>query len=304
MQRASCRAARPESGSNGADSEAAPSSSSSGNQQQQPLSAPAATDRGAGGSAGAGGGSSGGGGPERPPKSAEELEADELAEKMLAPAWEQLKRSLKKELPPDQASTLDQMTLKDATDGEAVMRGVAESQLGPLLQSVGSDEDPYAFFLTVIKIACALQLAFAAAVFYTCELGLGLDVGDSFRAVAGLGLGYFARIFIPIEQLFWPLYNNVLQLVSPNAVYDPGSTSSEERSKTLNSLGVAVAAAFLLPRYLLGWDTDDTLQIVLPMLCGLFLFDMAYLVALLYKLSDVGGDAGGGSGGRSGGGGA
>lgn len=37
--------------------------------------------------------------------------------------------------------------------------------------------------------------------FYACELGLGLDIGDSFRAVAGLGLGYFARIFIPIEQL-------------------------------------------------------------------------------------------------------
>jgi hypothetical protein len=53
----------------------------------------------------------------------------------------------------------------------------------------------------LVKIAACLQLGTAAAVFYTCELGLGLDVGDSFRAVAGLGLGYFARIFIPIEQL-------------------------------------------------------------------------------------------------------
>lgn len=142
--------------------------------------------------------------------------------------------------------------------------------------------------------------------------------------------------------------------------------------RTLNTLGVTVAAAFLLPRYLLGWAVDDTLQvggctresmtrmthalaaarwlphlrlvralhshtvrrspcpclspthpptqplthrpalplahppagpqIVLPMLAGLFLFDAAYLLALLWKLSFFdrdGGSGGGSSGGDS-----
>lgn len=53
----------------------------------------------------------------------------------------------------------------------------------------------------LVKIACALQLASAGLLFYGCQFGLHLDAGDSLRAVAGLGLGYFARIFIPIEQL-------------------------------------------------------------------------------------------------------
>ncbi|KAI8466548.1 MAG: hypothetical protein J3K34DRAFT_433500 [Monoraphidium minutum] len=215
-----------------------------------------------------------------------------MADKMLQPAWDKLKRELKKELPPDQASLVDKMSLAEVTEGDALMRRVAEAQLGPLLQSMGSSEEPYAFFIDLVKIACGLQLATAAALFYGCEFGLGLDVGDSLRAVGGLGIGYFARIFIPIEQLVWPVYNDLLQLLSPDAVYDAGAVTSEERSRTLNSLGVAVAAAFLLPRYLLGWDVDDTLQIVLPMLGGLFIFDLAYLAALLWKLSGV--DRGGG----------
>ncbi|KIY97207.1 hypothetical protein MNEG_10756 [Monoraphidium neglectum] len=240
---------------------------------------------------------------------------------MLEPAWNKLKQELKKELPPDQASLIDQMKLSDAAEGDSLMRQVAQAQLGPLLASVGSDEDPYSFFLDLVKIAACLQLGTAAAVFYTCELGLGLDVGDSFRAVAGLGLGYFARIFIPIEQLVWPVYNDLLQLFSPEAIFDAGPVSPQERSRTLNSLGVTVAAAFLLPRYLLGWAVDDTLQlgpapalllarltpaprnadqqfplqIVLPMMLGLLFFDAAFLLALLYKLSAL--DRGGGSGG-------
>jgi hypothetical protein len=42
---------------------------------------------------------------------------------------------------------VDRMTIADVTEGDALMRRVAEAQLGPLLQSVGSGEDPYAFFL-------------------------------------------------------------------------------------------------------------------------------------------------------------
>jgi hypothetical protein len=67
-----------------------------------------------------------------------------------------------------------------------------------------ANRGPSANRLDLVKIACGLQLASAALLFYSCELGLHLDVGDSFRAVSGLGLGYFARIFIPIEQLVRP----------------------------------------------------------------------------------------------------
>lgn len=82
--------------------------------------------------------------------------------------------------------------------------------------------------------------------------------------------------------------------MAPNAVYEIGRVTPEERGRTLNALGVTVAAAFLLPRYLLGWDAGDALEIVLPLLGGLFLFDLAYLAALLYKLSAAEGGGGGG----------
>ena len=92
------------------------------------------------------------------------------------------------------------------------------------------------------------------------------------------------------------MYDALLRIAAPGAVYDAGKASPEERGRTLNSLGAAVAAGFLLPRFLLGLDQVDALQVVLPMLGGLFLFDMAYLAALLYKLSaaEGGGDGGGG----------
>ena len=212
-------------------------------------------------------------------EAAADREAAEMADELLAPAWNKLKRELKKELGPDQAKLVDDMSLSDVLDGDKLMREVAEHQLGPVLRSTGSDEDPFAFFIgaavahflgwrwgqgvvatggcegrqrrfsrrqrrramqthstqraqidrrhacttpnakpthqaprqtqtppkhqppDLVKIACALQLASAAALFYGCELGLHLDAGDSFRAVGGLALGYFARIFIPIEQL-------------------------------------------------------------------------------------------------------
>lgn len=66
---------------------------------------------------------------------------------------------------------------------------------------MGIMEDPYEFFIDMVKIALALQLGTAALVFYGAELGLGLDAGDGFRAVAGLALGYFLRLGIKIENL-------------------------------------------------------------------------------------------------------
>jgi len=48
---------------------------------------------------------------------------------------------------PHQAKLVDNMSLSDVMDTDTLMRQVAESQLGPLLQSMGSEEDPYNFFL-------------------------------------------------------------------------------------------------------------------------------------------------------------
>jgi hypothetical protein len=139
------------------------------------------------------------GGKAEPGRSPEDEDVEELADKMLEPAWNKLKRELKKELPPDQvggeggrgegrgggggkgrggpacrgggrhkgrrdepsaphphptpppplttqAKLVDSMSLSDVLDGDSLMRSVAESQLGPLLESMGSSEDPFEFF--------------------------------------------------------------------------------------------------------------------------------------------------------------
>lgn len=46
-----------------------------------------------------------------------------------------------------QAKMVDDMSLSEVMDGNALMKSIAESQLGPLLQSMGSSEDPFAFFI-------------------------------------------------------------------------------------------------------------------------------------------------------------
>lgn len=73
----------------------------------------------------------------------------------------------------------------------------------PLLsmQSMGIQQDPYDFFLDLFRLALVFQLVAAGLVFYTMELGLGGNVGDAFRAVAGLLLGYSLRLGIKVEQL-------------------------------------------------------------------------------------------------------
>jgi hypothetical protein len=66
---------------------------------------------------------------------------------------------------------------------------------------MGINEDPYEFFLDLFRLSLVFQLAAAGLVFYTVELGLGGDVGDAFRAVGGLLLGYTLRLGIKVEQL-------------------------------------------------------------------------------------------------------
>jgi hypothetical protein len=66
---------------------------------------------------------------------------------------------------------------------------------------MGLQEDPYTFFLDLIRLALLFQLAAAGLVFYATELGLGGNAGDAFRAVGGLLLGYTLRLGIKVEQL-------------------------------------------------------------------------------------------------------
>ncbi|WIA18279.1 hypothetical protein OEZ85_009746 [Tetradesmus obliquus] len=213
-----------------------------------------------------------------------DVDVDAVVDKLLDKTWQELKRDLKKEMSPEQAAIIDSWNVSDIQT-DKVFRDIAEQQLGPILQMMGISDDPYAFFLDMFKLALGLQLGSAALVFYGSELGLGLDAGDAFRAVGGLALGYFLRLGIKIETLAWPLYNAFVQLlIREDAVYEYPAASPEERQDTLNKLGLAIASAFFVPKLLFGWQNDDCWQIVVPMVGGLFLFDMCYIVALLIKL--------------------
>lgn len=198
--------------------------------------------------------------------------------------WRSFKKDLARDMPAGQAESLDQFSLEDALSGDTVMRKMAEDNFGPLLASMGVEEDPLTFFIDLVKVATCVQLITCAVVFYGAELGLHLDAGAALRATAGLGLGYFSRIFIKIERLVWPAYNWLLKLLVANAVYEVEATSAEDQQRTLNTLGVLVAVSFLVPQYALGWEPSDCLQLVWPLLLGLFGFDLTYMLALMLKL--------------------
>lgn len=84
----------------------------------------------------------------------------------------------------------------------------------------------------------------------------------------------------------WPLYNTLVQLlISEGATYEIPPATAEEQRNTLNRLGIALAAAFLVPKFAFGWQNEECWQIAVPMLGGLFYFDVAYMLALLIKLS-------------------
>ncbi|KAG2436067.1 hypothetical protein HYH02_011578 [Chlamydomonas schloesseri] len=202
----------------------------------------------------------------------------------LGGVWESLKKEMRKDLSPEQAQVLDSIKVDDLLgDNNNLMQKVADEQLGPLLRSVGIEEDPLAFFTDLLRLGTALQLGSAAVLFYGAELAGGYDAGEAFRCVGGLALGYLTRPFFKVEQLLWPLYDAVLSFVAPGAVYEVAH-SAEESAATLSRLGVAVAVASFAPQLLWGWNTEQTLQLVLPLACGWVLFDVAYMAALLIKL--------------------
>jgi hypothetical protein len=87
------------------------------------------------------------------------------------------------------------------------------------------------------------------------------------------------------------VYNGLVQLlISEGATYEIPPATADEQRDTLNKLGVALAVAFLVPKFVFGWQNDECWQIVVPMLGGLFFFDVAYMLGLLIKLGVGGSD--------------
>ncbi|EFJ52224.1 hypothetical protein VOLCADRAFT_120398 [Volvox carteri f. nagariensis] len=198
--------------------------------------------------------------------------------------WETIKKDVRKELSPEEAQVLDTINVDDLMgDTGGLMKKLADEQLGPLLQSLGVSEDPLTFFVDLLRLATALQLLSAGALFYGVELWGGLDSGEAFRCVCGLAAGYLSRPFFKVEQLLWPLYDWGLRILAPGAVYEV-TASREESQATLTRLGVAVSVCSFLPQLLLGWDSSTAVQFVLPLTVGWLLFDVTYMAALLAML--------------------
>eukprot|EP00955_Chlamydomonas_euryale_P063467 358674-Chlamydomonas_euryale.AAC.4 len=102
-------------------------------------------------------------------------DADEL---YLRKLWADSKRDLKRNLGEKESAMLDDLGYEDMMDFERLMRKVTEGQLGPVLQSMGIQEDPLAFFVEVVKLATFLQLVTCGALFYGAELIGSYDTGE------------------------------------------------------------------------------------------------------------------------------
>jgi hypothetical protein len=111
--------------------------------------------------------------------------------------------------------------------------------------------------------------------------------GEAFRCVVGLALGYLTRPFLKVEVLLAPMYDAVLQAVTPGAVYDVPPPTQDEVLATLNKLAVAAAAAFFVPQLLLGWGPSECGQLAGPLALGWALFDVAYMAAFLIKVRSL-----------------
>ena len=283
-----------------------------------------------------------------------DAQATAAVDKLLGPAWRGLKDAAERELAAAaRAAASDgdaeaaaearraaervrgMSTLSEALDGDALLRSLAESELGPLLESMGLPRArALPFLYDLARTAAAVQLAAAAAVFYGAEYLFRLDSGEAWRCVAGLGIGYVARLGIPVEALAWPLYDALVRAATGGrGYYRPsagggagagGAGEEEEKAggggaarapprrpaqqppqrgeqarTALARLGALFAAAALLPPVLFHWSQrEGALQFGLPALAGALAFDAAYLVALVLKLREAeeGGGGGGGVG--------
>ena len=96
---------------------------------------------------------------------------------LLAENWEQIKRRIARDLPPDQQRLMLDLTVDDLSSLDRVLNRFAEEFLGPYLAAAGVDEPPLSFFLSLLSIATAL-LAHNLQVGHA-ELGSALHVDRS-----------------------------------------------------------------------------------------------------------------------------
>ncbi|GAX80491.1 hypothetical protein CEUSTIGMA_g7929.t1 [Chlamydomonas eustigma] len=210
---------------------------------------------------------------------------EEDVDEQLKKTWTDLKQNAGKVLNPEDAKILESITYEEVSKGgEKMMRKVVGQQLGPILELAGVTEDPYAFFVDMLKVGAFIQLITCGTLFYSTELIGHFDTGEAFRAVVGLTLGYVLRPFFRVEQLLWPIYNWGVKLISPQTEYQIPASSQTDVQNTLNQLGILVALVFFLPQATLHWDAAEVSQLVAPMALGLFMFDVVYMFALLLKL--------------------
>jgi hypothetical protein len=200
-------------------------------------------------------------------------------------AWEKIKKNLASspDLSDEEKDILKKASVDDVTSATFIKEAVAK-QLGPLLQSIGVEADPYEFFIELLLLASFIQFVSIGMLFYSSE-ALGYDAGEAFRLSGGLLLGYMLRPFVKIEQFLQPVYNFLTKAIAgPNAEYVVERASDEAIQSTVSRLGIMIAAGLFVPQFLGSYSLRECLQITGPATVGLLLFDIVYMAALLIKV--------------------
>jgi len=207
-------------------------------------------------------------------------------DRQLSKLWETMKSDMKKGADPESARLLDELKYEDLVGPNPTkfFRELASAQLGPILEALGINEDPFDFFVEVVKLATFLQFVAVGMAFYSTELWAHADAGAAVRVSGGLLLGFLTRPAFKVEQFMFPVYNDLLGRFFPQATYEVPATAREDAQGTLNALGVAIAAAFLVPQALWHWDTPTSCSFVTPLAAGWLTFDIAYIAALLVQI--------------------
>lgn len=211
-------------------------------------------------------------------------ESDDVLEK----AWDQIKDKLARspDLNDEEKELLKKATVDDVTSSSFIKEAVSK-QLGPLLESIGIEADPYSFFIDLLGLATFIQFISLGMLFYSAE-GLGYDTGEAFRLSGGLLLGYLLRPLVKIEQFLQPVYNLLTKAIAgPNAEYVVERASDEAIQSTVSKLSIMIACGLLLPQLILHYSLRECLQLTGPATVGLVLFDVMYGAALLIKIDQA-----------------
>jgi hypothetical protein len=65
----------------------------------------------------------------------------------------------------------------------------------------------------------------------------------------------------------------------------PAGTEGQSRAGAFNTMAAVLAVALFLPQLLLGWDSRESLQLMLPLAAGWVVFDVSALTAVLIRLN-------------------